>query len=275
MPWELTGNAGTDPANNFLGLTDNQPLAIRTSNAERIRVTPQGNVGIGTPDPITDVPGGRVLHIHNPTGASALRLGDGAANGQQWEWQSTVVDNVGAMSLYNLSVPVLGDRWPYLTVLSYGNVGIGTTQPTHRLTVGYGNIGLRNADRGFAGNLYFGGITDAGETGLRLFGGVVNGAIPAGFIDARTTDPTDGLRIRVDTADGGTERMRITAGGTVAVNGDLTAGGNVAVTRNLEVSPGAGGMAKIGVSTVVRRTNQPPECPGGKPLQATRGPLQR
>jgi Chaperone of endosialidase len=261
MPWELTGNAGTNPVDDFLGTTDNRPLAIRTNNAERIRVTTEGNLGLGTNNPITDVPGGRALHIDNPTGASVLRLGDGSANGQQWEWQSTVVGNQAAMNLSNLSRTIILEGsapTPYLTVLANRNVGIGATQPTHRLTLGSGNIGLPNADRGLGGNLYFGGITDAGQTGLRLFGGLVNGAIPAGFIDVRTTDPTDGLRIRVDTDAGGTERMRITAGGTVAVNGDLTAGGNVAVTRDLEVSPGAGGMAKIGVFTVVLRTNQPP-----------------
>jgi hypothetical protein len=141
-----------------------------------------------------------------------------------------------------------------LTVQQDGAVGLGTTQPTQRLTIGSGNIELPNPDRGYSGNLYFGGITDAGQTGLRLFGGLVNGAIPAGFIDVRTTDPTDGLRIRVDTGDGGTERMRITAGGNVVVNGDLTAGGNVEVNKDLVVSPAAGGVAKIGVYTTI----QPP-----------------
>jgi hypothetical protein len=260
MPWELTGNAGTNPLPvwgppNFLGTTDNQPLAIRTNNAERMRVTTEGNVGLGTKNPITDVPGGRALHIHNPTGASALRLGDGAANGTQWEWQSTVIGNVGAMNLSDMTPSLfLGGARTVLTALANGNVGIGTTQPTQKLTLGSGNIGLPNATFGNDGNLYFGGRTDAGQTGLRLFGGLVNGAIPAGFIDVRTTDPTDGLRIRVDTSDGATERLRITAGGTVAVNGDLTAGGNVEVNRDLEVSSGAGGVAKIGVYTTI----QPP-----------------
>jgi hypothetical protein len=139
MPWELTGNAGTNPANDVLGTTDNQPLAIRTNTSEKVRVMPDGNVGIGT----------------------------------------------------------------------------GT--PSQKLTLGSGNVLLPNANAGNDGNLYFGGITDAGQTGLRLFGGLVNNAIPAGFIDVRTTDPNDGLRIRVDTAAGGTERMRVTASGNVGI----------------------------------------------------------
>ncbi len=52
--WTLTGNAGTNPATNFLGTTDAQPLAIRTNNAERIRVLSTGEVGIGTSTPLTN-----------------------------------------------------------------------------------------------------------------------------------------------------------------------------------------------------------------------------
>jgi hypothetical protein len=126
MPWDLRGNAGTNPANDFLGTTDNQPLAIRTNSAERVRITPDGNVGIGTVSPTTDVPNGRALHVDNPNGASALRLGDGAVNGQQWEWQSTVINNVGAMNLSKLTPPLANP----LTVLANGNVGIGTVSPT-------------------------------------------------------------------------------------------------------------------------------------------------
>jgi hypothetical protein len=44
MPWDLTGNNGTNPANNFLGTTDQQPLVIRTNNTERLRLTPDGDL---------------------------------------------------------------------------------------------------------------------------------------------------------------------------------------------------------------------------------------
>src|SRR5438067_608338 len=87
-----------------------------------------------------------------------------------------------------------------------GMVGIGTTSPTQSLTLGSGNIQLPTAQAGDDGNLYFGGRTDAQETGMRLFGGLVNGNIPGGFIDVRTTSNAEGLRIRVDTTNGGSEK---------------------------------------------------------------------
>src|SRR5690606_15428046 len=49
--WSLTGSAGLDPSRNFLGTTDNSPLALRTNDVERMRVDAAGNVGIGTAAP--------------------------------------------------------------------------------------------------------------------------------------------------------------------------------------------------------------------------------
>lgn len=46
--WGQTGNAGTAPATNFVGTTDNVDFVTRTNNTERMRVAGGGNVAIGT-----------------------------------------------------------------------------------------------------------------------------------------------------------------------------------------------------------------------------------
>lgn len=50
MSWELNGNTGID-STNFLGTIENEPLIIKTHATERLRITPDGQVGIGTPAP--------------------------------------------------------------------------------------------------------------------------------------------------------------------------------------------------------------------------------
>lgn len=46
--WSTTGNIGTSPTTNFIGTSDNNAVSIRTNNTEAVRVTNDGNVGIGT-----------------------------------------------------------------------------------------------------------------------------------------------------------------------------------------------------------------------------------
>lgn len=42
MSWEITGNSGTNPAINFLGTTDSQPLVIRAGGIEAMRIDQTG-----------------------------------------------------------------------------------------------------------------------------------------------------------------------------------------------------------------------------------------
>jgi hypothetical protein len=74
--WALTGNSGTNPAVNFLGTTDAQPLVIRTNNTERVRVTATGNVGIGTSSPTErlQVSDGNIAITNTDNTARQLRL---------------------------------------------------------------------------------------------------------------------------------------------------------------------------------------------------------
>lgn len=60
--WLLTWNAGTNPATDFIGTTDAQPLVVRTNNIERARVLADGKVAIGGSAPQ------RILHTMRSDG---------------------------------------------------------------------------------------------------------------------------------------------------------------------------------------------------------------
>lgn len=49
--WARNGNSGTLASNDFLGTTDNAPLVLKTNNAERMHISENGRVGIGTSTP--------------------------------------------------------------------------------------------------------------------------------------------------------------------------------------------------------------------------------
>jgi|HubBroStandDraft_6_1064221.scaffolds.fasta_scaffold34101_2 hypothetical protein len=138
--WILTGNAGTNPATDFLGTTDNQPLIIKTLGTERIRVDASGSVGIGIVDPAA------LLSLANYNSIRQL-VWDGASNNTQDVNCGFGINLAGAGStldifmsfLYGLNIVAPTGPWPYpgfvalLTVLPNGNIGIGMTLPAFAL----------------------------------------------------------------------------------------------------------------------------------------------
>jgi hypothetical protein len=74
--WSLNGNAGTDPAVNFIGTTDNKTFKIKTNNITRINIISSGKVGIGNFTPVWrfDVQGGSINtdSLYRIKGASVL-----------------------------------------------------------------------------------------------------------------------------------------------------------------------------------------------------------
>ena len=80
--WALTGNAGTDPATDFLGTLDNQPLVLRVNNIPALRLEPGAG---GTPHVIGGYEGNSVA-----TGAEGATIGGGGA----WDPEGPGMANV-------------------------------------------------------------------------------------------------------------------------------------------------------------------------------------
>jgi len=128
--WALGGNGGTTGAN-FLGTTDNQNLILKVNNLERARLT-SGDLVMQKPDAFPSFSVRNGLGVYGITNgfddvgklfASTNILGPvlyGQAGG-----------GLGSKSSTNLETLAL--RWD-----STGNVGIGTGDPTHRLSVAGG-----------------------------------------------------------------------------------------------------------------------------------------
>lgn len=51
VAWKTTGNSGLNESTNFIGTTDNVGFKIKTNNTDRVIVSANGNVGVGTTTP--------------------------------------------------------------------------------------------------------------------------------------------------------------------------------------------------------------------------------
>jgi len=130
---------------------ENTATTISTNNTERIRITNTGNVGIGTttPDTVlevvndvdnstntaTDVNAGILIHNGDSSGTAVLKLrGSGGDSG-------AVVfgGGIGAAS-DKFHIISRHNQTKRFTVQANGNVGVGASSPTSKLTVAVGDI---------------------------------------------------------------------------------------------------------------------------------------
>lgn len=224
--WGLTGNTATNPATQFVGTADNQPLVLRTNNLEQFRLTETGNVGIGTTTPV----GNLELRKPNPVfrvaaddfSSSFLQLYE-ITGGNPFGYQFQYDGNLDKLHLW--SKGFAGNDGIRMTWLKDGKVGIGTTNPQSLLEILDDNITTNSITRGnlhvmttnpqgidVGAAITLGGYNDDLATAMRVFG-----SIEARKSNATNISSSGYLMFKTNFGGLLTERMRITNTGNIGI----------------------------------------------------------
>jgi hypothetical protein len=180
----------TDQPNLIAALVSRNSYALTfgTSDTERMRITSGGDVGIGTTSPTSKLQSNNASTYNSSTPSGAI-VASNLSNG------NAIIDiGVDATYLGYIQSRNLTNTTSYNLLLNPlgGNVGIGTTSPSNKLTVNGTNIGI---DIQNSGTTYFRTELDGGNT-------TYLSTIGAYDMILRTNS---------------TERMRITSGGSVGI----------------------------------------------------------
>jgi hypothetical protein len=267
--WSLTGNAGTNPVNNFLGTTDNQPLRFRIKNiyageidsvhsktflgyAAGLNTTALGNTGIGTKALNANTTGG----YNTASGLNALLHntigGNNTATGAAALQNNTIGINNSAHGMYGLYLNTSGG---YNTASGfealYSNVDGSYNTAVGALALYNNGIGANvNADEGTRNTAVGEGSMYANTTGLynTAVGVASLAANTWGFFN--TAIGLDALQHNV----GGRDN---TALGLAALDGNTSGDYNTAAgSRSLSANTTGYSNVAVGASALYNSTNQ-------------------
>ncbi len=145
--WLRSGNTGTIAGTHFVGTTDLQGLAFKTNNAERMRISDEGEVGIGTANPLAS------LHVQGDMILTDAPKHSGA--------NVMVIDNSGSVGIAAPEAPI--NKLLYVQSKSNQRIEGGTLTSLNNgsdIVVtwsdldesNYGNLLTRNTDHSFTFN---------------------------------------------------------------------------------------------------------------------------
>jgi len=191
---------GYDGTGSLVGTTTNHYLRFITNDTERMRITSGGNVGIGTASPTTYSLGGRHLELNDAGGGYAF-IHSNTTSVKSF-FAANESGSLAALFTFSNHPLTFGtNNTERMRITSSGNVGIGTASPTAKLHVA-GDI-LIPADGRLYGN-------SATVTGSRSYIEPYNAS--TGDMNLVTGFSTASI---VFGTQQGTERMRITSGGSI------------------------------------------------------------
>ncbi|TAF73937.1 MAG: hypothetical protein EAZ53_11065 [Bacteroidetes bacterium] len=272
--WSLQGN--TVAGSQFLGSVNNEAIKVYTNNSEKVRITADGNVGIGTTAPTQKLSvAGNINLTGTGTGLifddgtfinSASKINQAVLNGQ-----TTNVSLIG-LALQNLTytgnrinftgsalefyTPVQGQyngNKPVLSMSQYGEINFYSSPYLNDNAMYFGNTG--NFNNGIRKANDFGGV--GGYSGPVVFG--ENGGA-LGSSTANSNWNTTGTKLALSWDANQTVKIYKAlqfADGTV----QTTAGSNWQMTNNYLTYPqnvNVQGKLKIGTnSLIIDATNSP------------------
>ena len=202
-----------------------QHIAFETTDAERMRINYNGNVGIGTTDPAysfdvqttsdaSDKTMTRLYSAANATGVSSTGLILEKGAGYGGVIKGFISQGIGSgLSLHTLNG---GTEARAMTIMNSGNVGVGTTDPLEKLDV---RGAIITPVVSYSGN----------QDAAYLIAGT------SGYTGAATSWNTHGFQHRIKSNSGGVPRITVDApsGGEVF---SIVNGGNVGIGTT---SPGS------------------------------------
>jgi len=216
------GSATGNPSfrdNVVIGSQSAHPLVLNTSDAERMRITAAGNVGIGT-----TAPGAKLDIVSTGAGSEGLRV-DGASGGFAF-----VVKGGSDYTSHIRAGATIGVNYfttpPSNGLIVEGNVGIGTTSPISYS--GYTTLAINNASEG--------GVLDLMRNGTSAFRVAT---------DSSGNSLYGNTNLPIVFSTNTNERMRITGGGNVGI-------GTTSPSFKLEVNAGANAGVFLQGSSDVR-----------------------
>jgi hypothetical protein len=196
----------------YIGTSTNHPFYMYTNDVERMRITSAGNVGIGTTDP------NGALSFADDIRTRKIVLWDGSANNNYQFYGFGVESGTMIQSIYDSSDRFLWvsgasstTRNELMVIQGNGRVGIGTSSPLFTLEV--------NGPGRFNGSLSIQGNSTPPTTGYGL---EITNTSTTSYLGAYNRDTSSYRNLFLFSNDtifenGGFERMRITAVGTVGI----------------------------------------------------------